>query len=59
MTRFMYDPIEARFRIRNDFSGRYLCDSSDEILIFCSRRQALQYIKRLDLNQDVYYPEVI
>lgn len=59
MTRFRYDPASCRFRVRNDYSGRYLCDQHDRIMVFRSRWEALQYIKRLSLSQDVYYPEVM
>lgn len=57
--RFRLDPLGARFRIWNAYSGRYLCTSQDKIRIFPTRGAALAYMNRVGLNKDIYYTEAV
>ncbi|MDO4864780.1 MAG: hypothetical protein Q4A05_11490 [Ruminococcus sp.] len=52
------DPPGAHFRIRNGITGAYIHISMFRVLEFHDRLEALAYIKRHGLNQDIYYVEV-
>lgn len=52
------DPPGASFRIRNGVTGTYIHVTLFRILEFRDRLEALAYIKRHGLNQDIYYVEV-
>lgn len=52
------DPLGARFRIRNGITGAYIHITMLRPLEFRDRLEALAYIKRHGLNQDIYYVEV-
>ena len=53
------DGYGARFRIRNGITGAYIHISMFRVLEFRDRIEALAYIKRHGLNQDIYYVEVV
>ena len=52
------DGYGSRFRIRNGITGAYIHISMFRVLEFRDRLEALAYIKRHGLNQDIYYVEV-
>lgn len=52
------DGYGARFRIRNGVTGTYIHATLFRVLEFRDRLEALAYIKRHGLNQDIYYVEV-
>ena len=52
------DPPGASFRIRNGVTGTYIHVTLFRILEFRDRLDALAYIKRRGLNQDIYYVEI-
>lgn len=52
------DPLGSRFRIRNGITGAYIHITMFRVLEFRDRLEALAYIKRRGLNQDIYYVEV-
>ena len=52
------DGYGSRFRIRNGITGAYIHISMFRVLEFRDRIEALAYIKRHGLNQDIYYVEV-
>lgn len=52
------DPPGAHFRIRNAQTGTYIHTTLFRVLEFRDRIEALAYIKRHGLNQDIYYVEV-
>ena len=53
------DGYGSRFRIRNGITGAYIHISMFRVLEFRDRIEALAYIKRHGLNQDIYYVEVV
>ena len=53
------DPPGAHFRIRNAQTGTYIHATLFRVLEFRDRLEALAYIKRRGLNQDIYYVEVV
>ena len=53
------DPPGARFRIRNGITGAYIHISMFRVLEFRDRLEALAYIKRHNLNTEIYYVEVV
>ena len=52
------DPPGARFRIRNGITGTYIHMTLFRILEFSTRNDAILYMKRRELNRNVYYVEV-
>ena len=52
------DGYGSRFRIRNGITGTYIHISMFRVLEFRDQLEALAYIKRHGLNQDIYYVEV-
>ena len=52
------DPPGAHVRIRNAQTGTYIHATLFRIREFRDRLDALAYIKRRGLNQDIYYVEV-
>ena len=59
MMKIWNDPPGARFRICNGITGAYIHISMFRVLEFRDRLEALAYIKRRGLNQDIYYVEVV
>lgn len=53
------DEYGSRFRIRNGITGAYIHITMFQVLEFRDRLDALAYIKRHGLNQDIYYVEVV
>ena len=53
------DGYGSRFRIRNGVTGTYIHVTLFRVLEFRDRLEALAYIKRRGLNQDIYYVEVV
>lgn len=53
------DPLGSRFRIRNGLTGTYIHTTLFRVLEFRDRLEALTYIKRHGLNQDIYFVEVV
>lgn len=53
------DEYGSRFRIRNGITGAYIHTTMFRVLEFRDRLDALAYIKRHGLNQDIYYVEVV
>jgi hypothetical protein len=53
------DGYGSRFRIRNNITGAYIHISMFRVLEFRDRLEALAYIKRHNLNQMIYYVEVV
>ncbi len=47
------DPLGSRFRIRNGLTGTYIHTTLFRVLEFHDRLEALAYIKRRGLNQDI------
>lgn len=57
--RVFNDEYGSRFRIRNGLTGTYIHETLFRVLEFRDRLEALAYIKRRGLNQDIYYVEVV
>lgn len=57
--RVFNDEYGSRFRIRNGITGAYIHTTMFRVLEFRDRLDALAYIKRHGLNQDIYYVEVV
>lgn len=57
--RVFNDEYGSRFRIRNGITGAYIHSTMFRVLEFRDRLDALAYIKRHGLNQDIYYVEVV
>lgn len=57
--RIFNDGYGCRFRIRNGITGAYIHATLFHVLEFSDRLDALAYIKRRGLNQDIYYVEVV
>ena len=53
------DPPGACFRIRNGLTGTYIHTTLFRVLEFRDRLEALAYIKRHNLNTEIYYVEVV
>lgn len=53
------DEYGARFRIRNGITGAYIHITMLRPLEFRDRLEALAYIKRHNLNDRIYYVEVV
>ena len=53
------DPPGAHFRIRNAQTGTYIHATLFHIREFHDRLEALAYIKRHNLNDRIYYVEVV
>jgi hypothetical protein len=53
------DPPRARFRIRNSITGGYIHLTLFRILEFPTRTEAICYMKRCNLNRDIYYTEAV
>lgn len=53
------DPLGARFRIRNGITGAYIHITMLRPLEFRDRLEALAYIRRHNLNDRIYYVEVV
>ena len=53
------DGYGARFRIRNGITGAYIHITMLRPLEFRDRLDALAYIKRHNLNDRIYYVEVV
>lgn len=53
------DEYGSRFRIRNGITGAYIHITMFRVLEFRDRLDALAYIKRHGLNQDIYFVEVV
>ncbi len=58
MMKIWNDPPGARFRIRNGITGTYIHMTLFRILEFSTRNDAILYMKRRELNRNVYYVEV-
>lgn len=58
MMKIWNDPPGARFRIRNGITGTYIHLTLFRILEFSTRNDAILYMKRRELNRNVYYVEV-
>ena len=57
--RVFNDEYGSRFRIRNGLTGTYIHTTLFRVLEFRDRLEALAYIKRRGLNQDIYFVEVV
>lgn len=57
--RLFNDEYGSRFRIRNGITGAYIHSTMFRVLEFRDRLDALAYIKRHGLNQDIYFVEVV
>ena len=53
------DGYGSRFRIRNGVTGTYIHVTLFRVLEFRDRLEALAYIKRHNLNTEIYYVEVV
>ena len=53
------DPPRARFRVRNTYTGRYLCTPEYKIMLFDTRTEAMFYIDRVGLRRSVYVTEAV
>jgi hypothetical protein len=53
------DGYGSRFRIRNGITGAYIHISMFRVLEFRDRLEALAYIRRHNLNDRIYYVEVV
>ena len=57
--RVFNDEYGSRFRIRNGLTGTYIHETLFRVLEFQDRLEAIRYIRRHDLNDKIYYVEVI
>lgn len=53
------DSLCTRFRIRNSITGAYIHRTLLKPMIFYDRLDALAYIKRHELNPEIYFVEVV
>ena len=53
------DPLCMRFRIHNSITGAYIHRTLLKPMIFYDRLDALAYIKRHELNPEIYFVEVV
>ena len=58
MERFSYE-LGVRWRIRNRLTGAYIHLTLFRILEFPDRQSAETYIRRADLNRQIYFAEAI
>lgn len=57
--RMFTDEPGTRFRIRNGLTGTYIHTTLFRVLEFRDRLEAIRYIRRHDLNDKIYYVEVV
>ena len=57
--RVFNDEYGSRFRIRNGLTGTYIHETLFRVLEFQDRLEAIRYIRRHDLNDKIYYVEVV
>ena len=57
--RVFNDEYGSRFRIRNGITGAYIHITMFRVLEFRDRLEAIRYIRRHDLNDKIYYVEVV
>ena len=52
--KYMQQPIERRYAIRNAYNGTYIHKTLFRVRVFLDRKDALKYIRKCGMNEEIY-----
>jgi len=52
--KYMDQPIERRYAIRNAYNGTYIHKTLHRVRVFRDRKDALKYIRKYGMNEEIY-----